>query len=117
MYISGATKYHTSPRNSHAPESPQGTTPPRSAADSRLLGEGGRALVRARRFDAPGEIQKETARRQVAGDDLHEIVDADARLLRGGRVAAGWPRTVPVAARRPARTRRADRRHCPRALA
>src|SRR5205085_3189427 len=94
------TTLHT-PRNSHAPKSQlrsQGAAASRFSADPRFLRWRDRQAFLARREDARGEIHPEAVGWQIAGDDLHEVVDAHARVVRGGRGAAWWTRVVSIVA-------------------
>src|SRR5665213_3377260 len=72
--------------------------PSRLSRDSRLYAPRADQPLRARREDAEGRVYREAAGRQVARDDLHEVVDAHARVVRGGRLAARRTRIISVAA-------------------
>src|SRR5436309_1451941 len=78
---------------------------PRLPRHSRLLARRAREPLRAGRAHARRQVRREAARRQIAGDDLHEVEHAYACLVRGRHLPARRPRAVSVAARRSARPR------------
>src|SRR5918996_3347614 len=90
---------------------------PRLPGDPRLLRRRVAPTLRPRTDHVAGALHEEATGREIFGHDLHEVVHPYARVVRGGHLAARRTRALPLAARRAARTRRADRRHRARALA
>src|SRR5687768_15009635 len=78
-------------------------TSPRFSRDTGFFQGRVRLSLWPRGADAGWALPGEAARREGAGDDLHEGLDAHACVVRGGDVAARWARALSLAARRAAR--------------